>query len=150
MKRAWLMLVLGTFALTGALQAGTYDTPTPTPTPSATPNVSPTATPWVIYATATPVPPSGWAGIPGNLYHPMLGLPLQLKAALPEAGHLSITLYDRLGRKVKSFNLDASAGLVTVPWDGRSDEGVTVATGIYVAQFTARGFSRTVKFAVIK
>lgn len=123
---------------------------TPTPTPTATPNYTATPTPWVIYATATPVPPGGWAGIPGNLYHPLLGQPLQLKAALPEAARLSIEIYDRLGHKVKSLAVDGGPGMVTVPWDGRSDEGLWVATGIYAAQFKARGFSRVVKFAVIK
>jgi hypothetical protein len=123
---------------------------TPTPTPTPTPDYTATATPWIVYGTPTAVPSEGWAGIPGNLYHPLRDGDLQFQAMLPEAGKLKVELFDRLGRKVKALELDAGPGAASLSWDGRGDDGLMVSSGIYVARFTARGFSRNVKFAVIK
>jgi hypothetical protein len=122
-----------------------YCTPTPTPTP--TPIVSPTPTPWVIY---TSPPADGDARILGNLFRPLLGSPMQLQADLPEAGSLTVELYDRLGHQVKRFEQTAGPGSVTIGWDGRSDDGLLVSSGIYVAQFRARKLDKRVKFAVLK
>jgi hypothetical protein len=127
-------------AQSNAHQVTLYCTPTPTPTP----------TPWIVYGTPTPVRGGGSATIPGNIYKPLQGQALQLQAVLPEAAKLSVELYDRLGRRVRRFEQDAGPGAVTLLWDGRSDEGVLVSTGIYAAHFKARGFSRVVKFAVVK
>lgn len=122
-------------------QVSRYCTPTPTPTPS--PVVS--ATPWVEVA-----PREGSAWIHGNIFHPMQGQPLKLNVLLPEASRLRVDLYDRLGDRVKHFDLEAGPGSVSLEWDGRSDDGLLVASGIYVAHFKARGFQRTLKFAVVK
>jgi hypothetical protein len=131
-------------------QASLYCTPTPTPTVSptltATPNWTATPTPWIIVVDH--VEPTAF--IHGNLFRPLLGQPLQLEAVLPEASQLSVELFDRLGHKVKSFSLDAAAGPVSLAWDGRSEDGLLVSSGIYVAQFRARNLDRRVKFAVIK
>jgi hypothetical protein len=116
----------------------------PTPTPSFTP------TPWIVYGTPTPLPREGRASISGNLYRPLLGQPLQLKVVLPEASTLHIDLYDRLGRRVRHFEQEAPAGELSVPFDGRGDDGVLLATGIYAAHFSARGLNRVLKFAILK
>lgn len=115
---------------------------TPTPTPTLSP------TPWVVYA--TPVPPGGWARARGNLLRVSQGGSIQLEAALPEPLHISIDIYDRLGRSVRHMELDAAAGLLQTAWDGRGDDGLLVATGIYAAHFKGRGFSHTVKLAVLR
>lgn len=146
----------GSVQFGATVSADEAGTPVPTVVVTAGPvtalNCTPTVTPtpWIVYGTPTAVPREGWAGIPGNLYRPLLGQPLQLQAVLPEAARLSVDLYDRLGNRVKRLETDAGPGGVSLAWDGRSDEGVYVATGIYVAHFKARGFSRTVKFAVLK
>lgn len=119
-------------------------TPTPTPTPS--PVHSPT--PWMV--TATPVPREGWAGIPGNIFKPGPGRTLQFQAVLPEQARLSVDIYDRLGRRVHTLHGEGGPGPLSLEWDGRVEGGPLAATGIYAAHFKARGFSRTVKFAVVK
>jgi hypothetical protein len=126
-------------------QVSNYCTPTPTPTP--TPVLTATPTPWVVYISP---PANGDARILGNLFRPLLGSPLQLQADLPEAGALVVELFDRLGHRVKRFELNAAAGPLTLNWDGRSDDGLLVASGIYVAQFRARKLDKRVKFAVLK
>jgi len=119
---------------------------TPTPTPTATPNYTATPTPWIVQVNQ--VEPG--AVILGNLFRPLLGQPMQMEASLSEASPLTVELFDRLGHRVKSFSLNAQAGIVSLSWDGRSDDGLLVSSGIYVAQFRARNLDRRVKFAVIK
>lgn len=122
-------------------------TPTSTPTPivSATPTF--TATPWIVYVNP---PTTGDASIPGNLFHPNEGQPLQLKFDAPAEGVINIDLYNRLGQRVRSITRSVQPGSYTELWDGRSDQGLLVASGIYVAQFRGKGLFKTVKFAVIK
>lgn len=123
---------------------------TPSPTPTATPVLTPTPTPWVIYSTPTPPPTQPNASIPGNLYHPLDGGQLQLRYDAPSEGRMQVDLYDRLGRHVKHFERNVLPGSYSELWDGRSDDGLLVSAGIYVAYFHGSGLSRTVKFAVIK
>jgi hypothetical protein len=111
---------------------------------------TPTQTPWIILATPTAGPSQGDASIPGNLFHPNAGQPLQLKFYAPLDGGVSIDLYDRGGRLIHHVQRDVSAGSYTELWDGQTDNGDVAASGIYVAQFKGRGLFKTVKFAVIK
>lgn len=130
---------------TAARTVSLYCTPTPTPTP--TPVLTATPTPWIIY---TNPPAEGDARILGNLFRPLQGGPLQLQADLPESGSLTVELFDRLGHRVRHFEQNAGPGSVTLSWDGRSDDGLLCASGIYVAQFRARKLDKRVKFAVLK
>jgi hypothetical protein len=134
-----------TAGVVGSGQASVACTPSPTPT------ISPTATetPWVVYSTATPPPLVGGASIPGNLYHPEQGS-LQLRFDAPYEGDISIDLYNRIGQRVKHYDLQVSPGSYTQVWDGRDEQGLMVASGIYVAQFKGKGLFKAVKFAVIK
>ena len=125
-------------------------TPTITPTATATPVVTATNTPWIVYGTATPGPVRGDASIPGNLFHPDQGQPLQLKFDAPLDATVSIDLYNRLGQRVRHIERHVSPGSYTELWDGRSDQGLLVSSGIYVAQFKAKGLFKAVKFAVVK
>lgn len=122
------------------------------PTPTVTPTVSPTATatPWIIYVTPVEAPKEGDASIPGNLFHPDQGQPLQLKFSAPAEGEVVIELFNRLGQRVRSISRSVQPGSYTELWDGRNDQGLLVAAGIYVAQFRGKGLFKTVKFAVIK
>jgi hypothetical protein len=118
--------------------------PTSSPTPTATP------TNWIVYATPTPAPLFGDASIPGNIFHPDRGQPLQLRFSAPLEGTVQIDLYNRIGGHVRHFELNVNAGSYTQPWDGRDEQGLLVASGIYVAQFKAKGLFKAVKFAVVK
>jgi len=61
-----------------------------------------------------------------------------LRFGLPEAGHVTLAVYDVNGRLVR--NLAASrleAGQHEVVWDGRDSNGREVASGVYMARLTA-------------
>lgn len=106
-----------------------------------------TPTPGVTYL---PAPKDGNAVILGNLFHPMDGGQMQLRYDAPYEGKIQVDLYDRLGRHLKHLERDVLPGSYTEAWDGRGDDGLVVASGIYVAYFHGKGLNRVVKFAVLK
>jgi hypothetical protein len=63
--------------------------------------------------------------------------------AIPEAGQVSLRVYDAAGRLVRTL-LDAvlPAGPGAVSWDGRDQAGRAVASGVYLCRLrTAAGES---------
>jgi tetratricopeptide (TPR) repeat protein len=57
---------------------------------------------------------------------------------LPELSKVEITIYDVLGREVRTFDISSqSAGRQFVTWDGRDNEGEEVASGVYLYHFKA-------------
>lgn len=60
--------------------------------------------------------------------------------SLPTDTHAAVRFYDPAGRLVRTL-VDApmSAGTYSASWDGRDDEGRTVATGIYFYELRANG-----------
>ncbi len=62
---------------------------------------------------------------------------------------ISIAIYDILGREVKSFRLSGqSEGINRVVWDGTNNDGVKVATGVYLYQLQTRNGFLTNKMIV--
>jgi hypothetical protein len=52
--------------------------------------------------------------------------------AAPRSGHVRLEIYDIIGRKVKTLlDENITAGLKAITWDGSSDSGYPVASGIY-------------------
>jgi hypothetical protein len=59
---------------------------------------------------------------------------------LPIQGHIQLTVYDLLGRKVKTLvNQRMSPGRHYVQWDARNSSGVSVPSGIYLVQILLDG-----------
>ena len=58
----------------------------------------------------------------------------QLRFTLPEAGRVTLEIYDGLGQRVRTLIAEVrSAGFYTVSWDGRDQSGRAVASGAYLA-----------------
>ncbi|RMH73446.1 MAG: T9SS C-terminal target domain-containing protein, partial [Gemmatimonadetes bacterium] len=56
---------------------------------------------------------------------------------LPNPSHLSIRIYDVMGRLITTLvNEDKEAGRHTVIWNGRNDKQQPVPSGIYVYRMT--------------
>jgi len=71
--------------------------------------------------------------------------------ALPQACRVSLKIYNVLGQTVAVVvDSDLPAGHHTVSWDSRNQAGQMVATGIYIASFTAGTYSATKKLEVLK
>lgn len=64
-----------------------------------------------------------------------------LEYALPEAQAVELSIYDVLGRRVRTLvdGDEQRAGVHHIPWDGRNDAGQGVASGIYLGRLRVDG-----------
>ena len=77
---------------------------------------------------------------------------------LPEAAHVSLTVYDVEGRAVKTLvNAYRAAGSYTLTWNGLDDAGNTLSTGIYLGRLQAGTgpsgavrYSKTIRMLYLK
>ena len=70
---------------------------------------------------------------------------------LKDEGHVSIVVYDLLGRKVKTLvDENRSTGAHRVVWDGRDESGMTASSGIYFVRIRTRDAARTFKISYLK
>ena len=74
-----------------------------------------------------------------------------LRYDLPENGHINITIYDMLGRQVKTLiNQTQEAGYKSVIWNATNDYGKPVSAGVYLYQIQSNGFIQTRKMLLLK
>ena len=69
----------------------------------------------------------------------------------PENSHVTITIYDMLGRQVKTLvNQTQDAGYKSVIWNATNDYGKPVSAGIYLCQIQAGEYISTKKMVLLK
>lgn len=74
-----------------------------------------------------------------------------IRFSLPAPGPVELTIYNIQGRKVKSLvSGPREAGYTSVIWDGRSDTGAPVASGIYFYALQSGNFRSMKKMVVAK
>ena len=74
-----------------------------------------------------------------------------IQYALGEDGQVTLKIYNMLGQLVRTMVDDfQSAGYHQVVWDGRSESGEAVASGIYVYRLTAGNLVETRKMQLMK
>ena len=75
----------------------------------------------------------------------------QIRYALPQQSHVTLTIYNMLGQEVARI-VDAfqREGFYEVQWNGRNSNGVQVSTGIYLYRITAGSFVQTRKMILLK
>jgi len=74
-----------------------------------------------------------------------------LRYDIPENSHVTITIYDMLGRQVKTLiNQTQDAGYRSVIWDATNDYGKPVSAGIYLYQIQAGEYISTKKMVLLK
>jgi hypothetical protein len=74
----------------------------------------------------------------------------QMAIDFPAASDYKLTIYNVAGQVVKTFSGQAEAGTTTVKWDGRSDQGTQVATGVYFYAVEAGSFAKVNKMVLMK
>ena len=68
----------------------------------------------------------------------------QIRYDLPEDQFVSITIYDVMGRKIRSLmNTNQTAGYHTIRWDARNDMGEGISAGMYIYTIQAGEFRAT-------
>ena len=74
-----------------------------------------------------------------------------LRYGIPENSLVNITIYDMLGRQVKTLvNQTQDAGYRSVIWNAKNDYGQPVSGGIYLYQIQAGDYISTVKMVLLK
>ena len=70
---------------------------------------------------------------------------------LPEYSHVSIMIYDLLGRRVTTLiNKAEEPGYKSIVWDGTDSFGKQVSAGVYLYQIRAGNYPRVRKMALLK
>jgi beta-glucanase (GH16 family) len=93
---------------------------------------------------------AGWALAPNvpNPFNPSTAVRFQVPAG---GGNVVIDVYDIHGRRVRRLaDRSFAAGPVSLTWDGRSDAGERVASGVYFCRMTAPDFTETRKMVLLK
>jgi len=74
-----------------------------------------------------------------------------LRFDLPEVSDITLTIYNMLGQKVKTFNMQSTpAGYHSVKWDATNDSGDPVGAGVYLYQLQTKDFVKTRKMVLLK
>ena len=74
-----------------------------------------------------------------------------LRYDLPENGHVNITIYDMLGREIKTLmDQTQDAGYRSIIWDATNEYGKPVGAGIYLYQIQAGEYMQTKKMVLLK
>ena len=71
--------------------------------------------------------------------------------ALPEASFVKLEIYDMLGRHVTTLaDAHFDAGIHEIGWDGRSDSGQALSSGIYFYRLKTDSFDQSKKMLMLK
>ena len=74
-----------------------------------------------------------------------------LRYDLPENGLVNITIYDMMGRQVKTLiNGSQTAGYKTIQWNATNNVGQPVSAGLYLYTIQAGDFRETKKMILLK
>lgn len=76
----------------------------------------------------------------------------EIRFALRAAGLVTVDIHDARGRLVRHLVTTRrfEAGPVSVPWDGNTDDGRVLPTGLYLAHVRAGRFSATGKLTLVR
>jgi len=75
----------------------------------------------------------------------------KIEFTLSQSGFVSLTIYDLMGRKVRTLvSENLSSGYKSVLWDGKDDVGKEVGSGIYFYQLKIGDFSQAKKLVLLK
>jgi hypothetical protein len=76
---------------------------------------------------------------------------VRVRWELAHAGRVLLQVYAPDGRRLRKL-VDAprAAGAGAVTWDGRSDDGQALASGIYIVRFESAGTVRATKLTLVR
>jgi hypothetical protein len=75
----------------------------------------------------------------------------KIRYDLPEDANVNITIYDIMGRRVKTLiNSNQTAGYWNVRWNATNNLGEPVSAGMYIYMIQAGEFRQTKKMVLLK
>ena len=69
---------------------------------------------------------------------------------MAETGLAEIRIYDLAGRLMSDLSINASRGRNVISWDGRTTDGVSLPSGIYLVILRANGVEDREKITLVK
>ncbi len=110
----------------------------------------------VVISVTSGVSPSEQPGLPANFalyqnfpnpFNPETGI----RFDLPQSGLVELRIYNTLGQLIRTLlNESRTVGSHLITWDGRSDFGETVATGVYIYQLHSGPFTAAKKMVFVR
>jgi hypothetical protein len=86
-----------------------------------------------------------------NPFNPAATIPFNIPLDMAGEQVKKLSIYNTLGQKVKQYTLsNIKAGLNTVKWDGRSDEGNQMSSGLYFAVLQVSNLRKSTKLLLLK
>ena len=74
-----------------------------------------------------------------------------LRYDLPDNSYVNVTVYDMLGREVKTLvNSAQDAGFKSIIWNATNNQGNPVSAGVYLYKIQAGEFVQTRKMVLLK
>jgi hypothetical protein len=93
----------------------------------------------------------GDVAVYGNIFHPLKGEVVTFKYRVKAAGNVLIIAYDRKGKNIKRvYSGPRDAGIFTQTWDGKDENGITAANGIYIIYIKAGNIENKIKVGIVK
>jgi len=75
----------------------------------------------------------------------------EIRFTIPNAGHVSIKIYDMNGKLVKNLvSEQKAAGVYSISWDGQDKNGFKVTSGVYFYRINAGEFTMSKKMILMK
>lgn len=75
----------------------------------------------------------------------------EIKYQLPEATTVTLKIYNLMGQEVRTLlNKEEVAGYHVVRWNGKDEQGLVLASGIYIYRIEAGSFAVSKKLALIR
>ncbi len=78
---------------------------------------------------------------------------VQITITLPDEAlkdKLEFAIYNTLGQKIKTIELEGNTNVMTVRWDGLNEDGQAVSTGLYFAVLVGPDFRKSIKLMLVK
>lgn len=85
-----------------------------------------------------------------NPFNPETRIVYGVPDDLGDAAVLRLEIFTVDGRRVRTFDVDRSAGWHEVTWDGRDDRGQASAAGTYITRYAAGAMVKTGKMTMVK
>lgn len=85
-----------------------------------------------------------------NPFNPETRIVYGVPDNLGDAATLRLEIYTVDGRRVRTFDVDRSAGWHEVTWDGRDERGLPSAAGTYITRYAAGAMVKTGKMTMVK
>ncbi len=85
-----------------------------------------------------------------NPFNPETRIVYGVPETVADGDPVRLEVYTVDGRRVRTFDVDRSAGWHEVVWDGRDDQGLPSSAGLYITRYAVGAMVKTGKMTMVK